>query len=80
MLVVFAESSSHILPQSLEIYDRRGNVLHKRAGDVTGTSGSFVPAEKQHVVQYLVLEKRMWYDGPWLIRDQVWDVNPKKAD
>ncbi|KAF9450304.1 hypothetical protein P691DRAFT_810616 [Macrolepiota fuliginosa MF-IS2] len=65
--------------QSLEIYDRRGNALHTPAADAAETPSGVVPAEKQHVVQYLVLEKRMWYDGPWLIRDQVWEVNPRRA-
>ncbi|KAF5356965.1 hypothetical protein D9756_006580 [Leucocoprinus leucothites] len=69
--------------QGLEIYDRKGNALHTPAkgyiSDGTTSSGP-VPAEKQHVVQYFVFEKRMWYDGPWVIREQIWDVAPKKAD
>lgn len=32
-----------------------------------------VPAEKRRVIEYLVLEKRMWYDGPWTFRDQLWE-------
>jgi len=39
-----------------------------------------VPAKIRHVVQYLVFEKRMWYDGPWVIREQIWDIVPKKTD
>jgi len=63
--------------QSLEIYDHHGKALHKPAAE-TAANGA-VPAEKQHVVQYLVLEKRMWYDGPWLVRDQIWEATPKKT-
>ena len=66
--------------QSLEIYDRKGNPLHEPAeGSVNGLVGR-VPAKTRHVVQYLVFEKRMWYDGPWVIREQIWDIVPKKTD
>ncbi|KXN89337.1 hypothetical protein AN958_05835 [Leucoagaricus sp. SymC.cos] len=65
--------------QSLEIYDRRGNALHTPAAGSTEMTKEPVPAETQRVIQYLVLEKRMWYDGPWSIRDQVWEVIPKKS-
>jgi protein MBA1 len=25
-------------------------------------------------VEYLVLEKRMWYEGPWVIREQIYET------
>jgi len=65
--------------QSLEIYDRGGNPLHEPAEGSVCVNGR-VPAKTRHVVQYLVFEKRMWYDGPWVIREQIWDIVPKKTD
>ncbi|KAF9010029.1 hypothetical protein BDQ17DRAFT_1347384 [Cyathus striatus] len=43
--------------QSLQIYDRNGRPLHK---------------PRKRVTEYLVMEKRMWYDMPWVFRDQMW--------
>jgi protein MBA1 len=54
--------------------------LHKLVPGVPKkTVDGTAPAEKKRVVQYLVLEKRMWYDGPWLIREQIWESAPKKS-
>ncbi|EKM77316.1 hypothetical protein AGABI1DRAFT_77305 [Agaricus bisporus var. burnettii JB137-S8] len=61
--------------QSLEIYDQQCNPLHKPAKGAFKTWDGMLEAEKKRVIQYLVMEKRMWYDGPWLIREQVWKVN-----
>ncbi|KAL9710280.1 hypothetical protein Ac2012v2_006576 [Leucoagaricus gongylophorus] len=65
--------------QSLEIYDRGGNPLHEPAESSVRENGR-VPAKTRHVMQYLVFEKRMWYDGPWVIREQIWDIIPKTTD
>lgn len=46
--------------QSLEVYNKKGKRL---AGDDT----------PKRVVEYLVLQKRGWYDGPWTIRDQLYE-------
>jgi mitochondrial protein MBA1 len=43
--------------QSLQVYSRTGEPLNS--------------LEPRSVVEYLVLEKRMWYDGPWMIRDEI---------
>lgn len=37
------------------------------------------PAERRRVTEYLVFEKRMWYDGPWVIREQLWEAPGKEA-
>ncbi|KAF8889627.1 hypothetical protein BD779DRAFT_1520181 [Infundibulicybe gibba] len=77
--------------QSLEIYDRRGNALHtpaqgqnetrseKQQAVRSATSYRTVPAERKRVTEYLVMEKRMWYDGPWTFREQMWEVGGKKG-
>lgn len=31
------------------------------------------------MTEYLVFEKRMWYDGPWVIREQLWEAPGKEA-
>ncbi|KAG9221726.1 hypothetical protein CCMSSC00406_0005639 [Pleurotus cornucopiae] len=61
--------------QSLEIYDRKGHPLHahKPEDDHGKKTWLNVPAKKRRVIEYLVLEKRMWYDGPWTFRDQLWE-------
>ncbi|KIP07304.1 hypothetical protein PHLGIDRAFT_89777 [Phlebiopsis gigantea 11061_1 CR5-6] len=46
--------------QSLEVYTKRGERV---AGDGT----------PKPVVEYLVFQKRMWYDTPWVIRDQLFE-------
>ncbi|RDB29872.1 putative 39S ribosomal protein L45, mitochondrial [Hypsizygus marmoreus] len=58
--------------QSLEIYDKRGTPLHASHSDDC-------PVEKRRVTEYLVFEKRMWYDGPWVIREQLWEAPGKLA-
>ncbi|KAF8493619.1 hypothetical protein JB92DRAFT_2998348 [Gautieria morchelliformis] len=45
-------------------------------------SSSSEPAPKR-VLEYLVLEKRMWYDEPWVVRDQLWEglpIQPQRVD
>ncbi|KAJ8508057.1 hypothetical protein ONZ45_g9635 [Pleurotus djamor] len=61
--------------QSLEIYDRQGNPLHAhKPEDNQGKKSRLnVPAEKRRVTEYLVLERRMWYNTPWAIREQIWE-------
>ncbi|KAI0701374.1 hypothetical protein BC835DRAFT_1264905 [Cytidiella melzeri] len=46
--------------QSLQVYNKRGKLI---AGD----------GKQQRVVEYLVLQRRGWYDGPWTIRDQLYE-------
>ena len=46
--------------QSLEVYTKRGERI---AGDGT----------PKRVVEHLVFQKRMWYDGPWTIREQLFE-------
>jgi len=48
--------------QSLEIYSKRGDLISPR--------DSSTPRQ---VTEYLVLEKRMWYDAPWKIRQQMFE-------
>ncbi|PFH50635.1 hypothetical protein AMATHDRAFT_60777 [Amanita thiersii Skay4041] len=59
--------------QSLEIYDKRGKALHKLADGETSLGQGTLPAQRKRVTEYLVLEKRMWYDGPWIFREQLYD-------
>ena len=66
------------IPQSLEIYDSRGNALHTPAElpylvDSDKCIESWrVPAARKRVTEYLILEKRMWIPGVWQFREQVW--------
>ncbi|KAI0069693.1 hypothetical protein K474DRAFT_1714011 [Panus rudis PR-1116 ss-1] len=46
--------------QSLQIYNKRGVKL---GGD----------ENPRRVVEYLVFQKRMWYDTPWVVRDQLYE-------
>ncbi|KAF8348621.1 hypothetical protein F5887DRAFT_951033 [Amanita rubescens] len=62
--------------QSLEIYDKRGKALHKSADGGPAVGLGIVPAERRKVTEYLVLEKRMWYDGPWMVREQMYESPP----
>lgn len=59
--------------QSLEIYDKRGKALHKPADSEPNFGPGTFPAERRRVTEYLVIEKRMWYDGPWVFREQVYE-------
>ncbi|KAG5341350.1 hypothetical protein C0989_011229 [Termitomyces sp. Mn162] len=62
--------------QSLEIYTDLGVPLHTPAAKhVKGGS----TAEPVRVTEYLVFEKKMWYDGPWVIREQLWEAPGRKA-
>ena len=63
--------------QSLEIYDKRGQPIH--AIDAASRTSGTAPAEKRRVTEYLIFEKRMWYDGPWVIREQLWEAPGKIA-
>ncbi|KAJ3480764.1 hypothetical protein NLI96_g8121 [Meripilus lineatus] len=46
--------------QSLQVYSKRGALLQ---GDET----------PKNVVEYLVFQKRMWYDAPWVVRDRLYE-------
>ena len=67
-----------ILLQSLEIYDKRGKALHKSAEGGPPVGLGIVPAERRRVTECLVLEKRMWYDGPWTFREQMYESPPRQ--
>ena len=43
----------------MEIYSKRGTLLHKQ--------------EPRAVVEYLVLQRRMWYNSPWVVRDVLYE-------
>ncbi|EKM58008.1 uncharacterized protein PHACADRAFT_251962 [Phanerochaete carnosa HHB-10118-sp] len=55
--VAWGRTDSH---QSLEVFTKKGDRV---AGDGT----------PKRVVEYLVLQKRMWYDAPWTIREQLYE-------
>lgn len=61
------------------MYDRRGHPMH--VTDSTGISEGLgmVPAVRKRVTEYLVAEKRMWYDGPWVFREQIYPLSPLKS-
>ncbi|KAG6817117.1 hypothetical protein H0H87_012638 [Tephrocybe sp. NHM501043] len=63
--------------QSLEIYTDRGVPLHIKDHDGKPVQKR-VPAPSTRVTEYFILEKRMWYDGPWLLREQLWEQPGKK--
>ncbi|KAF8068818.1 hypothetical protein FPV67DRAFT_1091857 [Lyophyllum atratum] len=65
--------------QSLEIYNRQGDPVHTRPANATELKFGNHPAERRRVTEYLVFEKRMWYDGPWVIREQLWEAPGKSA-
>jgi protein MBA1 len=65
--------------QSLEMYDVWGRPLHHPVTATKSASMSNRPAERKRVTEYLVFEKRMWYDGPWVIREQIWEAPGKVA-
>ncbi|KAL6303037.1 hypothetical protein BKA93DRAFT_366330 [Sparassis latifolia] len=46
--------------QSLEVYSKRGTLLHQQN-------------EPKPVVEYLALQKRLWFNGPWVVRDRVYE-------
>jgi len=56
--------------QSLEIRDRLGRLLRP---DGTIASPSDAPAESKPVLQYLILENRMYYREGWIVRDEVFE-------
>lgn len=71
--------------QSLEVYDRKGQPLHTPADggkNVVSTDAERkvekwrIPAVKRRVQEYLVLEKKMWVQGPWVFREQMWPTWP----
>ncbi len=48
------------VPQSLQVYSKRGALLQ----------GEETP---RNVVEYLIFQKRMWYDAPWVVRDRLYE-------
>ncbi|THH27886.1 hypothetical protein EUX98_g6288 [Antrodiella citrinella] len=45
--------------QKLDVYTKTGKLIQ--------------PSEPKRVVEYLIFQKRMWYDTPWAIRDQLYE-------
>ncbi|KAH8087145.1 hypothetical protein BXZ70DRAFT_541366 [Cristinia sonorae] len=45
--------------QKLEVYTKKGQLVHS--------------PEPKRVVEYLIFQKRMWYDVPWVVRDQLYE-------
>lgn len=60
------------LKQSLEIYNQQGQALHVPASGAQKSSDQRLPAQRKRVTEYLVMEKRMWLQGPWIFREQLW--------
>ncbi|KAK0203524.1 hypothetical protein DFS33DRAFT_1260899 [Desarmillaria ectypa] len=60
--------------QSLETYNQKGLAVHAPADGAVSSSigGTVVPAKPRRVVEYLTIEKKMYYDTPWYFRDQLW--------
>ena len=51
-------------------------MYNKNTGKLVQTHGT--PEEPSNVVEYMILEKRMAYDGPWMLRGQLFEgVKPK---
>ena len=48
------------MAQTLKVYNKKGVLI---GGD----------EKPRRVVEYLVFQKRMWYDTPWVIRDQLFE-------
>lgn len=48
--------------QSLEVYSKKGTLISPRESSAP-----------RRVTEYLVLEKRMWYDAPWKIKQQMFE-------
>lgn len=48
--------------QTLETYSKRGDLISPKESSTP-----------RRVSEYLVLEKRMWYDAPWKIRQQMFE-------
>ncbi|KAF7789673.1 hypothetical protein EIP86_000619 [Pleurotus ostreatoroseus] len=45
--------------QTLQVYNKKGDLIHDE--------------KPRRVVQYLVLQKRMWYNSPWIIRNELFE-------
>ena len=64
--------------QSLEIYDAAGKAVHEPQDGAVQRKGQRVPAKRRSVTEYLTFEKKMWYDSPFYVREQLWpDVDRK---
>ncbi|EAU89246.2 hypothetical protein CC1G_03511 [Coprinopsis cinerea okayama7 len=60
--------------QSLEIYGPRGEALHEVAEGAVKRPNGTIAAKPKRVTEYLILEKRLWYDTPWIFREQMWET------
>ncbi|KAJ2915509.1 hypothetical protein MD484_g4918, partial [Candolleomyces efflorescens] len=64
--------------QSLECYGPRGEPLHEVPPEAVKRPNGTIAAKPKRVTEYLVLEKRLWYDAPWVFREQKWDIPQRK--
>ena len=51
-----------VFMQTLEIYSKQGILISPKES-----------CKPRRVTEYLVLEKRMWYDMPWKIKEQMFE-------
>jgi protein MBA1 len=58
----------------LEIYGPRGEALHEVAEGAVKRPNGTIAAKPKRVTEYLILEKRLWYDTPWIFREQMWET------
>ncbi|TFK38102.1 hypothetical protein BDQ12DRAFT_121149 [Crucibulum laeve] len=58
--------------QSLEMYNKNGRPMHVPREGAKKDHNGHIAAEPKRVTEYMVVEKRMWYDGSWVIREQMW--------
>ncbi|KAA1472553.1 hypothetical protein DENSPDRAFT_838864 [Dentipellis sp. KUC8613] len=64
------KTGSRLLAQMLVRFDSTQTLERFRNGQLVKGAGQTTP---KPVVEYLVFEKRMWYDGPWVIREQIYE-------
>ncbi|EPQ52139.1 hypothetical protein GLOTRDRAFT_140568 [Gloeophyllum trabeum ATCC 11539] len=61
------------MEQTIEVYNRDGKLLTRE-----GAIALNQEPQPSRTVEFIVFEKKMWYDGPWVIRDQLYPgVKPK---
>ncbi|KDQ58710.1 hypothetical protein JAAARDRAFT_34560 [Jaapia argillacea MUCL 33604] len=66
--------------QTLQTFTRDGTLLTS-SGQISLDQKA--APRPRNVVEYMVFEKKMWYDTPWIIRDQIYpgvEVRLKSAD
>ncbi|TFK19577.1 hypothetical protein FA15DRAFT_674297 [Coprinopsis marcescibilis] len=64
--------------QSLECYAPNGAAVHEVAEGAVKQSNGTIAAKPKRVTEYLILEKRLWYDAPWVFREQRWETSARQ--